>query len=130
METFLQNSAFFTKIVPFFRCFFYRLCHESIHKEIFLITYHPTTLEKNKSSYQVLNLISALDKFKKLFINLLIILINPIIKKIATKRGLRLFEINKEIDICIGTILDLYYQVEEKYSKIYIKSRRGRPVKK
>jgi len=39
-------------------------------------------------------------------------------------------ELNKEIDICIGTILDLYYQVEEKYSKIYIKSRRGRPVKK
>ena len=39
-------------------------------------------------------------------------------------------ELIKEIDICMGTILDLYYQVEEKYSKIYIKSRRGRPVKK
>ena len=38
-------------------------------------------------------------------------------------------ELNDEIDICIGTILDLYYQVEEKYNKIYIKSRRGRPAK-
>lgn len=39
-------------------------------------------------------------------------------------------DVYKEIDICIGTILDLYYQIEEKYNKIYIKSRRGRPVKK
>tara|TARA_B100000676_G_scaffold255972_1_gene263067 strand:- start:540 stop:1070 length:531 start_codon:yes stop_codon:yes gene_type:complete len=39
-------------------------------------------------------------------------------------------ELNKEVDICMGTILDLYYQIEEKYNKIYIKSRRGRPVKK
>jgi hypothetical protein len=39
-------------------------------------------------------------------------------------------EVHQEIDICMGTILDLYYQIEEKYSKIYIKSRRGRPVKK
>ena len=38
-------------------------------------------------------------------------------------------EIYQEIDICIGTILDLYYQIEEKYNKIYIKSRRGRPAK-
>jgi len=39
-------------------------------------------------------------------------------------------ELNKEIDICMGTILDLYYQIEEKYNKIYVKSRRGRPAKK
>lgn len=39
-------------------------------------------------------------------------------------------EIYQEIDICMGTILDLYYQIEEKYNKIYIKSRRGRPSKK
>ena len=39
-------------------------------------------------------------------------------------------EINQEVDICIGTILDLYYQIEEKYNKIFIKSRRGRPAKK
>ena len=39
-------------------------------------------------------------------------------------------EIYQEIDICMGTILDLYYQIEEKYNKIYIKSRRGRPAKK
>ena len=39
-------------------------------------------------------------------------------------------EINEEIDICMGTILDLYYQIEEKYNKIFIKSRRGRPAKK
>ena len=38
-------------------------------------------------------------------------------------------ELNQEIDICIGTILDLYYQIEEKYNKIYVKSRRGRPAK-
>ena len=38
-------------------------------------------------------------------------------------------EINNEIDICMGTILDLYYQIEEKYNKIYLKSRRGRPAK-
>jgi len=38
-------------------------------------------------------------------------------------------EIYQEIDICMGTILDLYYQIEEKYNKIYIKSRRGRPAK-
>ena len=38
-------------------------------------------------------------------------------------------DINKEIDICMGTILDLYYQIEEKYNKIYLKSRRGRPAK-
>ncbi len=35
-----------------------------LDKAIFLITYHPTTLEKNESYYQVSNLISALDKFK------------------------------------------------------------------
>ena len=39
-------------------------------------------------------------------------------------------ELNEEVDICMGTILDLYYQIEEKYNKIFIKSRRGRPVKK
>jgi hypothetical protein len=39
-------------------------------------------------------------------------------------------ELNQEVDICIGTILDLYYQIEEKYNKIYVKSRRGRPAKK
>ena len=39
-------------------------------------------------------------------------------------------EINEEIDICMGTILHLYYQIEEKYNKIFIKSRRGRPAKK
>ena len=35
-----------------------------LDKKIFLITFHPTTLEKNKSKYQVSNLLSALDKFK------------------------------------------------------------------
>ena len=39
-------------------------------------------------------------------------------------------ELYQEIDICMGTILDLYYQIEEKYNKIYVKSRRGRPAKK
>lgn len=37
-----------------------------LDKEIFLITYHPTTLEKNESNYQVSNLISALDKYKNI----------------------------------------------------------------
>ena len=35
-----------------------------LDKKIFLITFHPTTLEKNKSKYQVSNLLSALDKSK------------------------------------------------------------------
>ena len=35
-----------------------------LDKKIFLITLHPTTLEKNKSKYQVSNLLSALDKSK------------------------------------------------------------------
>ena len=35
-----------------------------LDKKIFLITFHPTTLEKNKSKYQILNLLSALNKFK------------------------------------------------------------------
>ena len=39
-------------------------------------------------------------------------------------------KLNEEIDICMGTILDLYYQIEEKYNKIYVKSRRGRPAKR
>jgi GDP/UDP-N,N'-diacetylbacillosamine 2-epimerase (hydrolysing) len=36
----------------------------NLNKKIFLITFHPTTLEKNKSKYQILNLLSALKKFK------------------------------------------------------------------
>ena len=39
-------------------------------------------------------------------------------------------ELNEEINICMGTILDLYYQVEEKFNKKYVISRRGRPAKK
>ena len=39
-------------------------------------------------------------------------------------------KLNEEIDICMVTILDLYYQIEEKYNKIYVKSRRGRPAKR
>jgi len=35
-----------------------------LNKRIFLITFHPTTLEKNKSNYQVSNLLSAIKKFK------------------------------------------------------------------
>tara|TARA_B100001741_G_scaffold246419_1_gene207781 strand:+ start:2999 stop:4147 length:1149 start_codon:yes stop_codon:yes gene_type:complete len=35
-----------------------------LDKKIFLITFHPTTLEKDKSNYQISNLLSALDKFK------------------------------------------------------------------
>ncbi len=35
-----------------------------LNKKIFLITFHPTTLEENKSKYQILNLLSALNKFK------------------------------------------------------------------
>ena len=35
-----------------------------LKKKIFLITFHPTTLEKNKSKYQISNLLSALEKFK------------------------------------------------------------------
>ncbi len=35
-----------------------------LDKKIFLITFHPTTLEKNASQYQINNLLSALDKFK------------------------------------------------------------------
>lgn len=34
-----------------------------LDKKIFLITFHPTTLEKNKSKFQILNLLSALKKF-------------------------------------------------------------------
>lgn len=34
-----------------------------LDKKIFLITFHPTTLEKNKSKFQILNLLSALYKF-------------------------------------------------------------------
>lgn len=34
-----------------------------LDKKIFLITFHPTTLEKDKSEYQISNLLSALDKF-------------------------------------------------------------------
>jgi len=36
----------------------------NLDKKIFLITFHPTTLEKNKSKYQISNLLSALNKFK------------------------------------------------------------------
>lgn len=36
----------------------------NLNKKIFLITFHPTTLEKRKSKYQILNLLNALDKFK------------------------------------------------------------------
>ncbi len=35
-----------------------------LNKKIFLITFHPTTLEKSKSKFQILHLLSALDKFK------------------------------------------------------------------
>ena len=35
-----------------------------LNKRIFLITFHPTTLEKNKANYQVSNLLSAIKKFK------------------------------------------------------------------
>ena len=35
-----------------------------LDKKIFLITFHPTTLEKNESKYQIQNLLSALEKFK------------------------------------------------------------------
>lgn len=35
-----------------------------LNKKIFLITFHPTTLEKNKSNYQINNLLLALEKFK------------------------------------------------------------------
>ena len=35
-----------------------------LDKKIFLITFHPTTLEKNASQYQINNLLSALNKFK------------------------------------------------------------------
>ncbi len=35
-----------------------------LNKQILLITFHPTTLEKNKSNYQVSNLLSAIKKFK------------------------------------------------------------------
>ena len=38
-------------------------------------------------------------------------------------------ELNEEIDICMGTILDLYYQIEEKFNKKLVTSRRGRPPK-
>lgn len=36
-----------------------------LDKKIFLITFHPTTLEKNKSKFQILNLLSALNKFNE-----------------------------------------------------------------
>ncbi len=35
----------------------------NLDKKIFLITFHPTTLEKNSANYQVSNLIAALKKF-------------------------------------------------------------------
>lgn len=35
-----------------------------LDKKIFLITFHPTTLEKNQSIYQISNLLSALSKFQ------------------------------------------------------------------
>ncbi len=36
-----------------------------INKKIILVTFHPVTLEKNKSKYQIKNLIKFLDTFKK-----------------------------------------------------------------
>lgn len=36
----------------------------NLNKKIFLITFHPTTLEKRKSKYHIFNLLNALDKFK------------------------------------------------------------------
>lgn len=36
----------------------------NLDKKIFLITFHPTTLEKDMANYQVSNLLSALEKFK------------------------------------------------------------------
>ena len=36
----------------------------NLDKKIFLITFHPTTLEKDKSKYQISNLLSALEKYK------------------------------------------------------------------
>lgn len=36
----------------------------NLDKKIFLITFHPSTLEKNQSTYQISNLLSALSKFK------------------------------------------------------------------
>ena len=35
-----------------------------LNKKIFLITFHPTTLEKNQANYQVSNLLLALERFK------------------------------------------------------------------
>ena len=35
-----------------------------LNKKVFLITFHPTTLEKLKSKYQISNLLSALKRFK------------------------------------------------------------------
>jgi len=35
-----------------------------LNKKVFLITFHPTTLERRKSSYQISNLLSALKAFK------------------------------------------------------------------
>ena len=55
----IQNIKFKSKFV------LERELKIKLDKKIFLITYHPTTLEKNKSNYQVSNLLSALDKFKK-----------------------------------------------------------------
>ena len=55
--------------------------------------------------------------------------INDLVSEFKKNFRITKDEIYKEIDICMGTILDLYYQIEEKYNKIYIKSRRGRPVK-
>ena len=56
--------------------------------------------------------------------------INDLISEFKKNFRITKDEIYQEIDICMGTILDLYYQIEEKYNKIYIKSRRGRPAKK
>ena len=55
--------------------------------------------------------------------------INDLISEFKKNFRITKDEIYQEIDICMGTILDLYYQIEEKYNKIYIKSRRGRPAK-
>ena len=55
--------------------------------------------------------------------------INDLVSEFKKNFRITKDEIYQEIDICMGTILDLYYQIEEKYNKIYIKSRRGRPAK-
>jgi GDP/UDP-N,N'-diacetylbacillosamine 2-epimerase (hydrolysing) len=65
-----------------------------LDRNIFIITFHPTTLEKNKSNYQITNVLSSLEQFK----NSIKIFTSPNIdheNKIILNKILRFTKMNK-----------------------------------